>query len=307
MRLKRLLKRINPIPHWTKFPDILSIDTTNICNLKCAYCNFQDGWNLQRGYITYEMFEDIMRQSARKIGQVRPFLHGDPMCDADRMPTFFSLIKDITNAEIVVYTNGSIYQKRFFLSDEHIDRIHFTISAGTPETYLKVHGRPLFKEVVKTIEWVNENKYTHQRIIVQFVVRNLNAHEVPIWKDLFKGFELVVSPLHLGYQQDKSYTALKGTDWKDTIKQSTFLGKMSKKLPCYIWNTMCITWDGTIILCCDAPLGFNYGKVGEISLATAWRRRIMEAMENDACRNCRMKHPDWVSRLGVMKVKAKVR
>lgn len=243
--------------------------------------------------MSYEMFEEIMRQSRGKINQVRPFLHGDPMCDADRMPRFFELIKDITGAKIVVYTNGSIYRNRFFLSDERIDRIHFTISAATPETYLKVHGNPLFRNVVKTIRWVNENKYSHQKIVIQFVVCNLNAHEVSLWKDLFKDFELVVSPLHLGYNQNKSYAALEGTEWRDTIKQSTFEGGMSQKLPCYIWNTMCITWDGTIILCCDAPPKFNYGKVGEISLEEAWEKRIQERMENDACKACKMKNRGW--------------
>ena len=80
---------------------------------------------------------------------------------------------------------------------------------------------------------------------------------------------------------------------RPTIKQSTLKGKMVSSMPYTLWNNFSVSCFGDLLHCCDAPHSFNYGKVGEVNDLVAWRKRLLNGMDNEAFRACVLKNKRW--------------
>ena len=185
-----------------KLPQHVQFDTFDGCNLTCQYCythNPEKTKTFQPTIMPLSTIERLIKQTKDlSLMSIRPFGYGEPLLET-RMSRIIEIIRKYNSAEIVLYTNGTIYENRRILSNPEIAEIHFTISASTPQTYEKVHGKPLFHQAIKTVEWL-ERQNPHPRIILNFVINRLNVHELEQWKQQWNRFDQVRSRLHRNYR-----------------------------------------------------------------------------------------------------------
>ena len=240
------------------------------------------------------MIEDILRQIGhRPLMDVRPFLNGDTLLEY-RIHEICHMIKKYTGAKIVTFTNGTIYENKKLLKDINLDEVHFTVSAGTRKTYEKVTGHDLFNEAAKTIKWFETNKYPNQNTVIHMVLVNDNIHEVKQFKEKFKNFQQIISPITLSFSNQPAKNATVGLDISKQHDVGTHKGEMHG-MPCVLYNNLSIDWRGYILQCCNwcDPKVWNYGKIGETSLDEAWEKRQKNNLDNILCNSCNMKAKNW--------------
>jgi hypothetical protein len=292
-RLSRgVRKRLNvsDVPRWVRGPVVLQLDTHNYCHNNCMYCNVEHLCDGKHGQMSMNIMRQAMTELKDVVSQVKLFLNGDPILEK-RLPMLTAMSKEINpKALVIIYTTASIYENRYLLKDKNLDEVHVTFSANTPETYTEVHGKPLFHEALKTVAWLSKNKYPNQKIIMHFVVVGKNFHELPEWKNRFAMFEQFIAPVHDSYNQKASKTLLKKYG---ALTLNEHKANWPKNFVCGTCANISVSYDGRILFCCDVPYSMNLGRVGEIKLMDAWRIKLANKMQNKACQQCNLRHPNW--------------
>jgi hypothetical protein len=291
-RLRRgIRKRLNvlDVPRWVRGPVVLQLDTHNYCHMNCIYCNVEHLCNGKHGQMSVDIMRQAMTELKDIVSQVKLFLNGDPILEK-RLPMLTAMSKEINpKAIVIIYTTASIYKNRHLLRDKNLDEVHVTFSANTPETYAKVHGRPLFQEALNTVAWLSKNKYPNQKIVMHFVVVGENFHELPEWKKRFAMFEQFIAPVHDSFNQKASKALLKK---HGALTLNEHKANWPKNFVCGTCGNISVSYDGRILLCCDVPYSMSLGRVGEIKLMDAWRIKWANKMRNKACQQCNLRHPN---------------
>lgn len=288
-------------PLWVKQPLAINLDTQNACNLKCKYCNVQNSYIDCPSRLPLSTIEHILnyfREKDWRISYVYCYLNGDPLLEF-RLPKITKMIKDILGCKTVIYTNGSLYKNRHLLRDKNLDEVRFTVSAASPELYEKVHGFPLFHDVLKTIRWFDRTKFWNQRIFVNYILFSMNEHELPKWKKLFKDFELDVRPLHEAFSQVQSkklsgeHGELKGKYYDYATNQDFVTRRYSGFRPCDSFASFTIDVNGNMLQCPTVNPKYHYGNVLENDIEEMWKKKLKVGVSGESCIGCTMKRPDW--------------
>ena len=280
------------------FPIHMQFDPNAFCNLQCSYCYVhqpESKWSTRERpteSMSLELIEKLLKQTkGRWMASLRPFVTGDPLCEP-RMPKVVELIKKYNPARIVLYTNGTAYVNRHFLI-LGISEVHFTLSAASRETYRKVHGRDLYREAIKTIEWL-EQQPSHPAIIMNFIITKDNIHELPVWMQQWRRFPQARNRAHGYKESDPESHFLKVVQIPDEIPipEDNVIG-CNPNLPCSFYDNAIVTADGNLHLCCLS--GITFGNVKDEPLEVLWQRRCANKGDNDDCRNCLFKGRNWDS------------
>lgn len=281
-------------PKWTEAPISLQIDTQNGCNLKCTYCNTQNQYVKQAQSLSTETIQQVLdevKANGWKLSYVLLYMNGDGLSEP-RLKDLAHRVKQTLGCKVVVYTNGTLCINQKLLITSDIDEVRFTISAATPETYYKVHGKDLFFQALSTLYAFTDYKFSNQRIFVNFVACQENVHELEKWKQLFSEYEQEVRPLHVSETQTQSR--------KDGIDATPLASNKNLRKhrysgfrPCPCFCALQIGVHGEIMHCCDADYKYNYGLVGEVSLKEAWAHKLLSGLNSEACKGCNLKDPNW--------------
>jgi len=334
--LRRLFRSDKPFYKWSKFPQVIQVDTNNHCGPKhcgllCSYCYPQ--WKIAQGEREYkempmEWIEWILHQIAkdgRTMGFIDWFLNGDLLTEL-RGHEIYALSKKINPwLRTQSFTNGVLYRNIDLALDKNLDRVCFTISGHTPELWAKVHRGPpkLFDRAITSLErCLDEGKPTE----VHCVITQDNAPHLKEWYHYFSKYPdltRVISPLVGSYDNQPSRTALGHLTLEEqeqmVIDIAGETGRMwTRQLipdmkPCVLWDNMSIDVEGYVLNCCNwsPPQDVNYGLIPELmeegrSLKDVWIERLANRMRNRLCRSCNMRHLDWEKRLADMKITVEV-
>jgi MoaA/NifB/PqqE/SkfB family radical SAM enzyme len=286
-------------PIWTEYPESVMIETQNRCNIDCEYCNPQHSFNIPKGRMKTEMFYDILHRLGKKLyWSIAPFMDGEPLLD-ERLPEFYTAIQNICDTRAVLITNGTLWERRHSLIHPNLKEVRFTISAITPETYLKVMRRPYFHRAMSTFYWFVRNKLRNQTPRVNFIETKNNAHEREEWIKHFSGFRRILYKVHTGMEQlNSDAVRTEETDMNVLITEKNKVVpvkplKNGKYYPCTNWDVMAIAWDGTILHCNNFPYKYNWGNIKDTDLMDAWRERSKNMMDNPCCNSCGLRFPNW--------------
>jgi len=236
---------------------------------------------------------DELSQNKVHINVVYPFMNSDPLLET-RLPTIVRLLKKKLHCLILISTNGVLYKRRHLLRDHNINDVCFTISAADNSTYAHVHGKPLFKNVLKTLLWIANYKFWNQRIQLRYILFKGNVDSLAKWQKLFKGYIQEVRPLHWGESRDKS-VELQDSEYPPLKRYREMQIKKFQRLrvPCNCFHNLAISFDGKFMQCCDLPYEYNWGHVEEIDLMETWRKRLDLGLNHPACKGCSQINPDW--------------
>jgi len=291
----KLYKVTHGKPMWSDQPVSLNLDTQNGCNLKCKYCNPQNVFVKDHDEMPLSSLQhllDVLKESKTFINYVCAEGNGDPLFEP-RFPVICEMIKQKLGCNIDVFSNGSCYANRNILHTPHLDDIRFTISASNPELYAKVHGKPLFREAIKTLQWITDNKFFHQRIWINFVLFKDNAHDLANWQKLFRGYYQDVRALHIGESRKQS----KQLDSSDLVleqyRKQFFDRLIKQELPCSVFHGIGLSAKGTYMQCIDLPYEHNWGNIEEIDVLETYQKRLDVGLNHVGCRGCNQKNPHW--------------
>jgi radical SAM protein with 4Fe4S-binding SPASM domain len=277
-------------------PDIVQIESTNLCNAKCVFCP-RDEMHRRQGIMEMDLFRKIVDEcAALGITHVRVHNYGEPFLDKQLVEKVrYAKAKGIQ--EVGMISNGSLIDEDVArgMIDAGLDAINISVDASGKETFERTRVNLKYDDVIGNIKTLvrlrGEAGKVRPKLILSFVRQDNSADEqrfIDEWKQIAD--KIHVTDLH---------------NWAGTLN-----AKSDVQYPCYrLWQTFTVLWDGRVSLCCaDFDGRHVLGDLRTSTIAQVWnsapyravRRQHLEHGGPEICRSCDLPKKDsplWVSRL----------
>ncbi|MBW8896069.1 MAG: radical SAM protein [Acidobacteria bacterium] len=279
-----------------RLPEIVQIESTNICNAKCVFCP-RDEMQRRQGIMTVELFRKIVDECADLgITHVRMHNYGEAFMDR-RLVEKVRYAKQKGIREVGMISNGSLITEPVArgMIEAGLDAINISVDASGKEVFEATRIGLKYDKVIANIERLlrlrTESGKRRPKLILSFVRQNNSADEAAFiehWRSIAD--KIHVTDLH---------------NWAGTLNTESDVN-----YPCYRpWLTFTVLWDGRVSLCCaDFDGKTILGNLNTQTIAEVWnaepyrnvRREHLESGGPDVCRACdlpRKDSPLWVTKL----------
>ena len=277
-------------------PEIVQIESTNICNAKCVFCP-RDDMHRRQGIMSVELFRKIVDECAELgITHVRVHNYGEPFVDRQLVEKV-RYAKEKGIREVGMISNGSLITEAVArgMIEAGLDAINISVDASGKEVFESTRIGLKYDKVIANIERLvrirAELGKRRPKLILSFVRQNNSADEqafIEHWKKIAD--KIHITDLH---------------NWAGTLHTNSDVN-----YPCYRpWLTFTALWDGRVSLCCADFDGRNVlGDLNTSSIKDIWnsqpyvdaRRQHLESGGPEICRSCdlpRKDSPLWVTKL----------
>jgi MoaA/NifB/PqqE/SkfB family radical SAM enzyme len=280
-------------PRW---PDIVQIESTNLCNAKCVFCP-RDEMHRRQGVMDFDLYRKVVDEcAALGITHVRVHNYGEPFLDKQLVEKVrYAKSKGI--AEVGMISNGSLITEDVArgMIDAGLDAINISVDASGKEVFEATRIHLKYDDVIQNIRTLarlrNESGRTHPKLILSFVRQNNSDEEA----NFIKEWSQVADKIHI--------TDLH--NWAGTLN-----AKSDVQFPCYrLWLTFTVLWDGRVSMCCaDFDGRHVFGDLKSQTIAEVWnsplyraaRRQHLESGGPEICRSCDLPKKDsplWIKKL----------
>jgi MoaA/NifB/PqqE/SkfB family radical SAM enzyme len=282
--------------HAPNLPEIVQIESTNICNAKCVFCP-RDEMHRRQGIMSLDLFKKIVDECVELgITHVRVHNYGEPFVDR-KLVEKVRYAKEQGIAEVGMISNGSLITEEVArgMIEAGLDAINISVDASGKDVFESTRIGLKYDKVIANIERLvrlrAEYGKRRPKLILSFVRQNNSADEqafIEHWRRIAD--KIHITDLH---------------NWGGTLHQESDVN-----YPCYRpWLTFTVLWDGRVSLCCADFDGHTIlGDMNTSSIKDIWnndlyrsvRREHLESGGPDVCRACdlpRIDSPLWVTKL----------
>jgi MoaA/NifB/PqqE/SkfB family radical SAM enzyme len=277
-------------------PDIVQIESTNLCNAKCVFCP-RDEMHRRQGVMDFDLFVKIVDEcAALGITHVRVHNYGEPFLDK-KLVEKVRYAKQKGIKEVGMISNGSLITEEIAagMIDAGLDAINISVDAAGKDVFERTRLNLEYDTVINNIRTLarlrKERGRTHPKLILSFVRQDNSADEQAFIDEWSKVADKVhITDLH---------------NWAGTLN-----AKSDVQYPCYrLWLTFTVLWDGRVSLCCADFDGRNIlGDLRTSTIQEIWnsplyraaRRQHLETGGPEICRSCDLPKKDsplWIKKL----------
>lgn len=279
-----------------RLPEIVQIESTNICNARCVFCP-RDQMHRRQGVMDEALFRKVADDcAALGIRHVRLHNYGEPFVDR-HLTDKIAYAKQKGIAEVGVISNGSLIDEQVArgVIEAGLDAINISVDASGREVFERTRIGLEYDKVIANIERLvrirAELGRTHPKLILSFV-RQDNSDEERAFIDHWRTIadKIHITDLH---------------NWAGTLNRDSDV-----RYPCYRqWLTFTVLWDGRVSLCCaDFDGRVILGDMRTSNIRDIWesetyrqvRREHLESGGPEICRACdlpRKDSPLWVGKI----------
>ncbi len=279
-----------------RLPDIVQIESTNLCNAKCVFCP-RDEMHRQQGVMDMDLFKKVVDEcAALGITHVRVHNYGEPFLDR-RLVEKVRYAKAKGIKEVGMISNGSLITEEIArgMVEAGLDAINISVDAAGKDVFEKTRVHLKYDDVIRNIRSLHRIRMElgrrRPKLILSFVRQDNSADEqafIREWGQLAD--KIHITDLH---------------NWAGTLNDHSDV-----QFPCYrLWQTFTVLWDGRVSLCCaDFDGRHILGDLRTSTIARIWnapayraaRRQHLESGGPEICRSCDLPKKDsplWVRRL----------
>jgi len=277
-------------------PDIVQIESTNICNARCVFCP-RGEMRRRQGVMEDGLYRRIVDEcAALGIRHVRLHNYGEPFVDR-ALPDKVAYAKERGIAEVGVISNGSLITEDVARAviEAGLDAVNISVDASGRVVFEQTRVGLKYDQVIANVERLvrlkKELGRARPKLILSFVRQGNSADEeafIVRWSAIAD--KVHVTDLH---------------NWAGTLD-----ARAEITYPCYRqWLTFTILWDGRVSLCCaDFDGRVVLGDLRTSTIREIWesdtyrqvRREQLESGGPAICRSCDLPKKDsplWVGRL----------
>jgi MoaA/NifB/PqqE/SkfB family radical SAM enzyme len=277
-------------------PEIVQIESTNICNAKCVFCP-RDDMHRDEGIMDMALFKKIADEcAALNITHMRMHNYGEAFADRNLVEKV-RYAKSIGIREVGLISNGSLITERAArgMVDAGLDAINISMDAAGKEVFESTRLGLNYDKVVANVERLiqirDEAGKRRPKLILSFVRQNNSSEEqafIAHWRA--KADKIHINDLH---------------NWAGTLNQDSGV-----RFPCYRpWLTFTVLWDGRVSLCCADFDGHEVlGDLRTSTIKDIWNgpayRKVRHAHLDHGgpaiCQSCDLPKKDsplWISKL----------
>ncbi len=253
-----------------KYPRAIQIQTVSGCNATCITC--PTGLSPQRKehkYLPMQLWEKVVEECSQlesPIHTINVSLFNEPLVDK-RLLDMVDMAKEVLpDTRFLLVTNGSLLTEKNIerILQSQLDAVRVSINAYYKESYdLLRNGLDFHRIVEGTKRLLEKSKelgrpnVTASMLEVQFNTEEVEQF-VDFWCQL--GAQVHVSPAwnRAGNLPSDNEYQLEATGWSGKLCPKPFV-------------TLCITCDGTVVLCCaDYAAEVVLGNIREQKLLEIW-------------------------------------
>lgn len=285
-------------------PVHLTVEPTNVCNLRCPVCETGAGiLNRPRGHMSLDTFKRVLDSAGEQVNTLLLYYMGEPFLNRDA----YAMIQYATQKGIYVATctNGEVIDMDG-LVESGLSEISFQISGLTQETHEQYRVGGNLSETLSNLFEVAELKARGQlstKITVGFIVMKHNEHEirqVNKLKELGADEVMLITPCVRTVEQGKTFLPADDKYWyynRDAFTEGVLVPRKVPHNRCWwIYYSTVVLWDGSVVPCCrDAQGEHIMGNLLEQSLSEIWNneryrrfRRVIRERQSQLplCRLC---------------------
>ena len=279
-----------------RLPEIVQIESTNICNARCVFCP-RDEMHRRQGVMDDALYRKIVDEcAALGIRHVRLHNFGEPFVDR-RLAEKVAYAKQRGIAEVGVISNGSLLDEAVARAvvEAGLDAINISVDASGREVFDRTRVGLKYDHVIANVERLirirKELGRTHPKLILSFVRQGDGDEE----RAFIERWRSVADKVHITEIHN----------WAGTLNRESDV-----RYPCYRqWLTFTVLWDGRVSLCCaDFDGKVTLGDLRTSSIRDIWksepyravRREHLESGGPDICRACdlpRKDSPLWIGKI----------
>jgi MoaA/NifB/PqqE/SkfB family radical SAM enzyme len=279
-----------------RLPEIVQIESTNICNAKCVFCP-RDDMHRRQGVMEMGLYRKIVDECVELgIEHVRMHNYGEPFIDRQLVDKV-RYAKERGIPQVGMISNGSLITDQVArgMIEAGLDAINISVDASGREVFESTRIGLKYDKVIANIERLlairAELGRTRPKLILSFVRQNNSVEE----QTFIEHWQARVDKVHI--------TDLH--NWAGTLNTESDVN-----FPCYRpWLTFTALWDGRVALCCADFDGKEIlGDLRSSTIREIWnsepflrvRRAHLESGGPDICRACdlpRKDSPLWITKL----------
>lgn len=265
-------------------PDVIYIETTNLCNAACIMCP-HDKIHRMPHIMPEEIFQKALTD-CRNLditgGQI--FLHkeGEPLLDPSIIPRVKQAVQMLgRDNEIGLNTNAMLLTEAYTegLLDAGLNLIFFSVDGASKEEYEKIRIRLDYDIVVHQIRYFLEQCQRRRapiRVVMQMLVQSPDQ-DTQAFIDMWKNYpcEFYIKEMH-GYL-DGGHSS-----------QTTMLSARQIEICKDPFHIAVIYTNGNVGLCCwDYNNEYSIGNIMEFNLSQLWNnasaQKLRSAMLKKEC------------------------
>jgi len=242
------------------FPLHLDIEATNLCNLKCTFC--ENTYNkYQYGMMSREVWKSILREAKENnLYSLKFTLRGEPLLHKD-LPRMVREAKEAGILDVFFNTNAVRLTPEIsrMLIEAGLDRISISFEGIDKSVYEKYRVGAHFETVVENIKQFRKIRDTLSKGKPFIRIQTVMVPEMIGKEQEFTDFWLEIA-------DEVAYL-----DMRNEEENPDHTGLVSRWACPQIWQRMSITWDGNILPCVqDIFENIKIGNVSTISIKEAW-------------------------------------
>jgi MoaA/NifB/PqqE/SkfB family radical SAM enzyme len=280
----------------TRLPDIVQIESTNICNARCVFCP-RDEMHRRQGVMDDALYRKVVDEcAALGIRHVRLHNFGEPFVDR-HLAEKVAYAKRSGIAEVGVISNGSLLDETVARAvvEAGLDAINISVDASGREVFERTRVGLKYDKVIANIERLvrirGDLGRSHPKLILSFVRQGDGDEE----RAFIERWRSVADKIHITEIHN----------WAGTLNRESDV-----RYPCYRqWLTFTVLWDGRVSLCCaDFDGKVTLGDLRTSSIRDIWESEPYRAVRCEhlesggpaICRACdlpRKDSPLWVRRI----------
>jgi MoaA/NifB/PqqE/SkfB family radical SAM enzyme len=277
-------------------PEIVQIESTNICNAKCVFCP-RDDMARKQGIMDMDLFTKVVDECVELgIEHVRMHNYGEPFVDR-------ALVEKVRYAkkkgvpQVGMISNGSLITEEAArgMIEAGLDAINISVDASGKEVFERTRVGLKYDKVIANVERLLALREAagrrHPKLILSFVRQDNSEDEqafIERWRA--RADKIHITDLH---------------NWGGTLNHASDV-----TYPCYRpWLTFTTLWDGRVSLCCaDFDGSTILGDLRTHSIREIWNSDAYRALRREhlrsggpaICQSCDLPKKDsplWVSKL----------
>ena len=287
-------------------PVHLTVEPTNICNLRCPVCETGAGiLRRPKGHMSLDTFKRTLDSVGEQVNTLLFYYMGEPFLNRDA----YDMIKYATGKGIYVSacTNGEILDTSG-LARSGLSELSFQIGGLTQETHEQYrvggHMDKVMDNLAKAVE-LKAKGLIKTKIQVGFIVMKHNEHEIArVEKELEEGMGadevIIIAPCVRTMEQGEKFMPTADKYWfynREAFSRGVLVPRKIPHNRCWwIYSSTVVCWDGNVVPCCrDAQGEHVMGNILNQPFADIWngekyrdfRRQIAtKQSEVDLCRLC---------------------
>lgn len=297
---------------------MLTIEPTNICNLRCPLCTTGSGqMERSNGKMSLETFRNIIRKMGDDIFFLLLYHQGEPYINSHFLD-FVRLAKS-RNIYCTTSTNAHYFSDDIINAtiDSGLDSMIVSLDGVTQESYARYRVKGKLDKVVDGLSRFMEIKKQRGArfplIALQFLVMKHNEQEIPQIRKLARDIgvdRMLIKNIEVhSLEEAESWLPQNDKYRRYNFDGQSFEVKNNNKKSCpRPWLSTLINWDGSVVPCCFDKNGQH--PMGSINSAddldgiwqgqdfSRFRKQLLADRKSiDICRNCNQGFGSFLPRL----------